>query len=584
MLKTFEKHLEDWNYIAAIEMVKANPNDPWIKDNAAFELMPITVNYLTDEMAEKGPHMVKGCSEVLKVLAEVAAPKESLISLIEHCEPFRSSVKFQNILPALGITMVRLFNDKKGRKKLAYTWNWTLETLVSHVHGLPLPEIPECLATTEERLLLDSDPNVIALVETIGHLADFLKVLMVQLQDGDWTGDLQPEDKKACQSQVIRSLVSVIGFPLSSLNSEVHVTKNGAEIKSSPRTIMETLIGHLQDLEPLIVSLISYEDNRDRFFDPESLERDQAMVEARWNLSMGSIFHVIYDDCHLKDSKGFISWIPSCYLPNHLLNCLLPSVNQLIDEGMNNLAVLKGIELTGHLVQRIEAGSLHRAILELDDHVRFLKNITRIIVYCPLESIRKKSFQVFDRYFATFDHDQGKFRLIKMLIETANHSGLIGYAITKAKDCTLTHMNNPDSKFRGHDLRVLVRKFAKLSNGAETDLLEVSDEVMAGINFLICMFLRDKSNQLGVKEMKEEIIQNYVEPIETGIVMSRAHYKQKLVDNTDPNVDGLDMSITVGGQMMESMTKEQKKEVIHAALNTFDMMECVLIQLKDAIE
>ena len=44
------------------------------------------------------------------------------------------------------------------------------------------------------------------------------------------------------------------------------------------------------------------------------------------------------------------------------------------------------------------------------------------------------------------------------------------------------------------------------------------------------------------------------------------------------------MSLSVGGQPLPEMTPEQKKQVVHAALNTFSMMECKLIQLKDVLD
>ena len=50
-------------------------------------------------------------------------------------------------------------------------------------------------------------------------------------------------------------------------------------------------------------------------------------------------------------------------------------------------------------------------------------------------------------------------------------------------------------------------------------------------------------------------------------------------------IEGEDvMSLSVGGQPLPEMTPEQKKQVVHAALNTFSMMECKLIQLKDVLD
>ena len=73
-----------------------------------------------------------------------------------------------------------------------------------------------------------------------------------------------------------------------------------------------------------------------------------------------------------------------------------------------------------------------------------------------------------------------------------------------------------------------------LKNGAETDLLEVSDEVMASLNFLICVFLRDKTNSLGLMDIVPQIDNDYLKPLNAGLSMSRAHYKLKLDENKNP--------------------------------------------------
>ena len=78
---------------------------------------------------------------------------------------------------------------------------------------------------------------------------------------------------------------------------------------------------------------------------------------------------------------------------------------------------------------------------------------------------------------------------------------------------------------------MLVRKFARLSNGAETDLLEVSDEVMGALNFLICVMMRDKENVSGIWDLKEHLLKEYVAPLDTGLSMSRAHYQASIAED-----------------------------------------------------
>merc|ERR1712042_323077 len=109
---------------------------------------------------------------------------------------------------------------------------------------------------------------------------------------------------------------------------------------------------------------------------------------------------------------------------------------------------------------------------------------------------------------------------------------------------------------------------------------------MAAINFLVCVCLRDKqeNNESGIWDLKSEILDGFVTPLETGINMSRAHYQAKLDEDPSasvPHDDDGAFSLQVGGQPLPQMNPRQRKEVVNAALNTFAMIECVLIQLKD---
>ena len=50
-----------------------------------------------------------------------------------------------------------------------------------------------------------------------------------------------------------------------------------------------------------------------------------------------------------------------------------------------------------------------------------------------------------------------------------------------------------------------------------------------------------------------------------------------------PAFSDADVSLMVGGRALPQMSQEQMKEVIHSALNTFDMMEFILCRLSDII-
>ena len=86
------------------------------------------------------------------------------------------------MLPALGVVLRRLHADPKTRRRLNLTWDWTLDTLSGHIKSLTLPDVPDCLASSEERLVLDSDPDVLSLLDTVDVYAEFMLDLRNQIQ------------------------------------------------------------------------------------------------------------------------------------------------------------------------------------------------------------------------------------------------------------------------------------------------------------------------------------------------------------------------------------------------------------------
>ena len=102
---------------------------------------------------------------------------------------------------------------------------------------------------------------------------------------------------------------------------------------------------------------------------------------------------------------------------------------------------------------------------------------------------------------------------------------------------------------------------------------------MASLNFLIALLLRDKQNTIfGLWDLVPDLTNSYLEPLSQGLNLSRGHFKLKLQEPKSAEV-----TLMVGGQVLPEMSWEQKNQVIHSALNTFDMIECVLCQLKDLI-
>ena len=189
----------------------------------------------------------------------------------------------------------------------------------------------------------------------------------------------------------------------------------------------------------------------------------------------------------------------------------------------------KALFLCKNLLSRLCLQSIPSEALEMEGQSILCAELYQIIIYHGLKSVRKLAYEVYNQYFDVFGHKPKSLTLlVKFALEKANHSGLIGHAIGKLKNGILAHIQNPPEKLSGIHLQSLVKRFCVLKNGAETDLLEVSDEVMASLNFLIFVLQRDKTNAFGLLDIVPQIENDFLKPLNAGLSMSRAHYKLKL--------------------------------------------------------
>lgn len=330
--------------------------------------------------------------------------------------------------------------------------------------------------------------------------------------------------------------------------------------------------------------LIKQNFKKDRFSSIKEQEKD------RWKSAIGTLFYIIFDDSAQTDEKckqGFVNYLPFVYLPNHLFNSLLPSIVVLIREEQNYLSVHKGIRLGLLLTERIALGSMSKDELQMQVHSDFLKNLIKIVTYSTCEEIRKLAYHLFEKYYGLFEANTARHRLVNQLLDTVNQSGFLAQIIVKIKDTVLYQMNvrdNKDKEFLGHNLKIMIKRICVLKHGAETDILEVSDEVMASLNFLICVMIRDKSMKItGIWDLKDELISSYLKPLKTAIDISRGHYQLKQKESRPSKDSANEVTLMVGGQTVPQMSPGQMTDVINAALNTFDMMECVLSQLNGVL-
>ncbi|ELW72627.1 Glomulin, partial [Tupaia chinensis] len=207
------------------------------------------------------------------------------------------------------------------------------------------------------------------------------------------------------------------------------------------------------------------------------------------------------------------------------------------------------------------------------------------------ETLRKKGLAMLQLYINKLD-SQGKYTLFRCLLNTSNHSGVEAFIIQNIKnqiDVSLKRTHN-NKWFTGPQLISLLDLVLFLPEGAETDLLQNSDRIMASLNLLRYLVIKDNENdnQTGLWTELRKIENNFLKPLHTGLNMSKAHYEAE-IKNSKENSQAVQKSedrcsVTVGGEEIPNMPPEMQLKVLHSALFTFDLIESVLARVEELIE
>uniref|UniRef100_A0A8C6YTN8 Glomulin, FKBP associated protein n=1 Tax=Nothoprocta perdicaria TaxID=30464 RepID=A0A8C6YTN8_NOTPE len=259
-----------------------------------------------------------------------------------------------------------------------------------------------------------------------------------------------------------------------------------------------------------------------------------------------------------------IDYFPMVFSPSYLLQCNMAHIEVLLN---SNVGFLCSVLL------RMEDNSLLHQYLELSNFITVPQ--------------RKKSLNILQLFINKFDAE-GKYTLFRCLLKTSNHAGVEGYIIKNIKD--QIHLKVGDNNwFTGHHLVSLLDLVLLLPDGAETDLLQNSDRIMASLNLLRYLMIKDGEydNQTGVWTMLAKIEQNFLKPLRVGLNMSKAHYEAE-IKNKKENRRGwfsnTVCSVTVSGEKLPAMTTEMQLQVLRSALFTFDLIESVLARVEELIE
>uniref|UniRef100_A0A8C6VDP9 Glomulin, FKBP associated protein n=1 Tax=Naja naja TaxID=35670 RepID=A0A8C6VDP9_NAJNA len=526
-----QKCFEEGNIAEVLEIVQNEKNVVIIKNMGWSLIGPLLRCMLKQEQDDVERQY---CMKILDKLVELCSAKELILGFLEQIEQAsreQTSAAILLLLKSLQEALLKLDTKK------AYSVGLSLSTILSQLSLLPIPY-------TKEQLQEDQH----GLCQCLNALPQFVRPFVLEIVQhteiisGGNCNDLKEELLGFCLKSLKHPLLMAELDPLPEEMAENPLRQFAAEI-----------VRILADIRELFPQVRFQPACKSENWDDEDISE---MDKQQSSDALACLTYIIL----VQDCFG-VDCLPVVFNPSYILQCNMVHIRGLLKR-TEEPVLLKGLDLV------------------------------KIMTQCPFESLRKKSLKILQLYLDKFD-EEGKYILFRCLLKTSNHSGVEGHIIQNIKNqIDLSLKREEGSKFfTGLQLISLLDMVLSLPEGAETDLLQHSDRIMASLNLLRYLLIKDNEddNKTCIWTELYKIERNFLKPLHTGLNMSRAHYEAEIKRKkenkiAEPHSSKKTCSQLIAKAKMSGITKDMELQALHSAVFTFDLMKSVLARVEELIE
>ncbi|XP_054994484.1 glomulin [Sorex araneus] len=551
-----QKCIDEGHIDQLLEIIQNEKNKVIIK-NMGWNLVGPVVRCLlwNDKEDDKKKYFL-----MLDLLVKLCNPKELLLGLLELIEE-PSGKQISQIILLLLQPLQTVIQNLRNNK--SYSVGLALSTLWSQLSLLPVPYTKEQIQTDDYGLC----QCCLALIE---FTKPFVEEVVNDKENSLENAKLKEELLKFCFKSLKCPLLTA------------QFLEQTEEAGNDPlRCFASEIIGFLSAIGYSFPKMISNHGRKKRIWNYLEFEEeeDKQLADA-----MASLAYLVFVQ------SISIHQLPMVFSPLYLLQFNMAHIEVFLQRTEESV-FSKGLDLLENGLLRLEDNSLLHHYLEIKSFLTVPQSLVKIMTLCPIETLRRKGLAMLQLYINKLD-SQGKHTLFRCLLNTSNHSGVEAFIIQNIKNQTDLSLKTPSNSkwFTGPQLISLLDLVLLLPEGAETDLLQNSDRIMASLNLLRYLVIKDneKDNQTGLWTELGKIENNFLKPLHTGLNMSKAHYEAEIKNSQENNQEVQECknlcSVTVGGEEIPNMPPEMQLKVLHSALYTFDLIESVLARVEELIE
>ncbi|XP_071948066.1 glomulin-like [Antedon mediterranea] len=559
-------------------LIDAVTNHEVLLLHTGWELLPIICPYLVNT-EERDDVSYENCVTLLELIAKVGKPKEIVLGLLEQIDRFLDYSVFLDFINPIQTALCRMETG------FAKSLDIVLSTIYAHVKTIQLPGY-ETLAE-EELLLMTQDPNYRRFEEIVVILMDFVSPFVFKVVQAKKDNNLN-KNMLTIRRDIELYLLKLLDYPLVFL-SLVDKDDNKDKLPTTFSTCAQQIMKYFEEMNTSFTNLIFYASNNNVKSKPS---KQEGPVEEDASSAGDDV-----DSCLPEHGLACFAYLalsvqlcadqfPSIYSGQHVFQAASSYIINLLQRPQA-YAVSKGLDLLNSTVHDVDDLSLPSKWLDSKDYMQIANLLITIMIRCPVDQLRKGAVSLLKPFIKKWEF-KGRYQLLRKQLRESNHFGVAGYLIGILKDFVHETLQDTSSNswFIGQHLVDLCQYVFDLPDGAESDILEQSDKIIAALNFLRYLTLRDKLevNATGVWTHLNDLDEHYLQPLHKGLDLSIAHYELKLEEIQTKGAKKDDrLNVSVGGQDLPAMPVAQQKEVLKSAQFTFDLIASLLGRVGEVI-
>lgn len=558
------------------------------------ELIPTVMQYLTEKNLAQNPQLHNICENILINIATQGNETDVVLGLVEVVQTTESDNTIVSVMKAMQAYLMKQIELRP--------LEWMLDSIQEYASELPLSEQLRNALDDEEEKLLENEEEVRRIVCFYIFMRNFYDPILDTVMKADTPNDGYFFNYGQTRRNVLTCfLIQLFGVPFSYLDLSDPVpnipTKHVTQTNLYTRQCVTSLSKHVSDLVVNPLRLIVYGHRRKLWpyvftesDDPEKYSKipsDIFVLPAKISMTALSVmFYALFVENLFEPN------IPKIYRPVYLLEMGLYYATELLSSDEETLRT-KGLRLAAKLIENLHGEQLDDDTIELDIHKDFMKNLIKVLDSTQVKRNSTVGIQLLNCYLNTFKTTTPKYFHIYHLLETTTNNKIRGLLVTTYKNIIANQLNSPDpnaiselQKFcGGYKMEwLLLNQICVMPKGVETDILTNNDKIMAALNMLRFLVIRDKQNVTGIWDCIGAIEERFLTTLRTALECSRAHYRLEEKRLREEKPANIECDVAVAGCSYDYMPKENQLQALAIGQNTFDLIDNVLSHLTESIE